>query len=220
MTMSDFRRRGFVRASHGVSKAAKIWHGATFSELEGKAAVNVHGPLTAANSTIFAEYTRLVSDVVERLRVLLRDGELRSFLFNRQLHNLFQKVPSEYWATPESAGMLERLFFEAFEIQSSVSQPVPRDLIYFSVGDLTELLEPGFTNERLVFYKIRLDEGAKQDLADALPSLSERHPKLRRPDQFKAARELPEFRQYRITDRDLREAARKAPIPPGRPRNE
>jgi hypothetical protein len=29
--MSDFRRRGFVRASHGILKAAKIWH-ATFSE--------------------------------------------------------------------------------------------------------------------------------------------------------------------------------------------
>jgi hypothetical protein len=220
MIMSDFRRRGFVRASHGILKAAKIWHGATFSELEGKAAVNGHGPLTAASSTIFAEYTRLVSDVVERLSVLLRDGELRSFLFNRQLHNLFQEVPSEYWAKPESAGMLERLFFEAFEIQSSVSQPVPCDSIYFSVGDLTELLEPGFANERLVFYKIRLDEGTKKDPADALRSLSERHPKLRRPDQFKLVRELPEFLQYRITDRDLREAARKAPIPSGRPRKE
>src|SRR5437868_5446666 len=155
MIMSDFRRRGFVRASHGILKAAKIWHGATFTELEGKVAVNGYGPLTAASSTIFAEYTRLVSDVVERLRVLLRDGELRSFLFNRQLSNFFQKVPSEYWAKPESAGTLERLFFEAFEIQSSVSQPVPRDSIYFSVSDLTELLEPGFANERLVFYKIR-----------------------------------------------------------------
>ena len=216
--MSDFRRRGFVRASHGILKAAKIWHGATFTELEGKVAVNGHGPLTAASSTIFAEYTRLVSDVVERLSVLLRDGELRSFLFNRQLHNLFQKVPSEYWAKPEAVGMLERLFFEAFEIQSSVSQPVPCDSIYFSVSDLAELLEPGFANERLVFYKIRLDEGMKKDLADALRSLSERPPKLRRPDQFKLVRELPEFQQYRITDRDLREAASKAPIPPGRPR--
>jgi hypothetical protein len=220
MIMSDFRRRGFVRASHGILWAAKIWHGATFSEVEGKAAFNGHGPLTAESSTIFAEYTRLVSDVVERLRVLLRDGELRSFLFNRQLSNLFQKVPSEYWAKPESAAMLERLFFEAFEIQSSVSQPVPRDSIYFSVGDLTELLEPGFANERLVFDKPHLDQGMKKDLADALRSLSERHPKLRRPDQYKMARELPEFRQYRITDRDLREAARKAPIPPGRPRKE
>jgi len=216
MIMSDFRRRGFIRASHGILKAKKIWHGATFGELEGRAAVNGHGPLTAASSTIFAEYTRLVSDVVERLRVLLRDGELRSFLFNRQLSNLFQKVPCEYWAKPESAGTLERLFFEAFEIQSSVSQPVPRDLIYFRLSDLTELLEPGSAS----FGKMRLDEGTKQDLADALRSLSERHPKLRRPDQFKLVRELPEFRQYRITDRDLREAARKAPIPSGRPRKE
>ena len=216
--MSDFRRRGFIRASHGILKAKKIWHGATFGELEGRAAVNGHGPLTAASSTIFAEYTRLVSDVVERLRVLLRDGELRSFLFNRQLSNLFQKVPCEYWAKPESAGTLERLFFEAFEIQSSVSQPVPCDSIYFSVGDLTELLEPGFANERLI--APLLDEGMKKDLADALRSLSERHPKLRRPDQFKMVRESAEFRRYRITDRDLREAARKAPIPPGRPRKE
>ena len=111
--------------------------------------------------------------------------------------------------SPKSAGMQERLFFEAFEIQSSVSQPVLRNSIYFSVGDLTELLEPGFANERLVFNKPHLDQGMKKDLADALRSLSERHPKLRRPDQYKMARELPEFRQYRITDRDLREAARK-----------
>src|SRR5712672_81131 len=123
MIMSDFRRLGFVRTSHGILKAARIWHGATFSELEGKAS--------------FAEYARLIWDVVERLRVLLRDGELRSFHFNRQLNNLFQKVPSEYWVKPESAGRLARQFFEALEIQSSVSQPVPCDLIYFSVADLT-----------------------------------------------------------------------------------
>jgi hypothetical protein len=217
--MSDFRRRGFVRASHGILKAAKIWHGtATFNELEGMAAVNGHGPLTAANSEVFAEYMRLVSDVVERLRVLLRDGQLRSFLFNRQLSNLFQEVPSEYWVKPDSADRLARFFFEAFEIQSSLSQPVPCDLIYFSVGDLTELLEPGSANERLVFYKIRLNESTKRDLADLLRSIAERRPKLSRPDQFKLVRELPEFQQIRITDRDLREAARKAPIPPGRPR--
>src|SRR6266849_4959993 len=95
MIMSDFRRRGFVRASHGILKAAKIWHGATFSELAS-----------------FAEYTRLIWVVVEQLRILLRDGELRSFLFNRQLGNHFQKVPCDYWAKPESAAMLERLLFE------------------------------------------------------------------------------------------------------------
>ena len=182
------------------------------------AAVNGHGPLTAANSIIFAEYMRLVSDVVERLRVLLRDGQLRSFLFNRQLSNLFQEVPSEYWVKPESADRLARLFFEAFEIQSSLSQPVPGDLIYFSVGDLTELLEPGSANERLVFCKIPLNESKKKDLADSLRSIKEQCPKLSRPDQFKLVRELPEFQHIRITDRDLRKAARKAPIPPGRPR--
>lgn len=219
--MSDFYRRGFVRASNGILKAATIWHGATFSELEGQAAVYGHGPLTAESSTIFAEYKRLVSDVIEQLCVLLRDGAFGSFLFNRQLSNLFHPVPPEYWDNSESAGMLERLFLEALEIQSSVSRPFPCDSIYFSADDLTRLQECGFANERgLVFDEIPLDEGAKNDLAYVLRTLSEQRPKIRRPDQFKMVPEMPKFRRYRITDRDLREAARKAPIRPGRPRKE
>lgn len=65
--------------------------------------------------------------------------------------------------------MLARLFYEAFEIQSSVSQPVPRDSIYFSASDLAELLNPGYAEKkRLAFVKIRLDAVAKKELADEL----------------------------------------------------
>jgi hypothetical protein len=110
LIMSDFRRRGFIRASYGMLKVARIWHGATFSEFEDDSELNGHGPLTAAKLAKLADYTRLVSIIAERLRPFLQDGEVRSFLFNRQLRNFFQKVPCEYWANPESAGMLMRFF--------------------------------------------------------------------------------------------------------------
>ena len=44
--MSDFLKRGFLRASHGILKAARIWHGEIFSEVDCKPAINGHGPLT------------------------------------------------------------------------------------------------------------------------------------------------------------------------------
>jgi len=218
--MSDFRRRGFVRAEHGILMAAQNWHKESFSEIEGKAAaaINGHGPLSQASLLAFEKYKRLISNVAKRLNVLLRDGELRSFFFNRQFADRFEAVPTAHWSEPESVGELVRLFFEAFEIQSSASKPVlPRDSLYFSGSDLAESLDLEFAR-RWPFVKIPLDAVGKKELADALQSLSEQRPMRRRPDQFKAAKKLPELRQYRITDRDLREAARKRPLPLGRPR--
>jgi hypothetical protein len=90
--MSDLRRCGFIRASDGISKAANVWHGETFSRLEGNVALNGHGPLTAANSTIFAEYAKLVSITAEQLRVWLRDGELRAFLFNHHFGGITSPI--------------------------------------------------------------------------------------------------------------------------------
>jgi hypothetical protein len=124
----DARIKPRLRKSLMISLAAKvarIWHGATFSEFGDDPGLNEHGPLTAAKLAKLADYRRLVSIVAERLRPFLQDRKVRSFLFNRQLRNFFQKVPCEYWADPESAGMLMRLFFEEFEIRSSSSQPVP-----------------------------------------------------------------------------------------------
>jgi hypothetical protein len=218
--MSDFRRRGFIQAAHGISQAARIWHGEAFSMLEGQvaASVNGHGPLPAANSRAFEDYKRLISAVAERLTALLGNGDLRSFYFNRRFGSVFEAAPSEYWSKPESEGMLVRLYFEASEIQSSASQPVPRESLYFSVGELAELLNPGCGEKSLAFVKIPLDGPGKKNLAAALKWLSEQRPKIRRADQVQMVRDWPEFRKYRITDRDLREAARTVPLPRGRHR--
>jgi hypothetical protein len=218
--MSDFRRLGFLRAGHGILLAAKIWHKETFSEIERKAgpAVNAHGPLSQASLLAFEKYKRLISSVAKRLNVLLSDGDLRSFFFNPQFAGRFEAVPTAHWSEPRSVDELVRLFFEDYEIQSSSSHPVvPRDLLYFSRSDLAESLHLEFAR-RWPFPKIALDPLGKKELADALQSLSEQRPMLRRPDQFEAVQKLPEFRQYQITDADLREAARKAPLRPGRPR--
>ena len=109
----DARIKPRLRKSLMISLAAKvarIWHGATFSEFGDDPGLNEHGPLTAAKLAKLADYRRLVSIVAERLRPFLQDRKVRSFLFNRQLRNFFQKVPCEYWADPESAGMLMRFF--------------------------------------------------------------------------------------------------------------
>jgi hypothetical protein len=211
--MSDFRRRGFTRAAHGILQAARIWHGENFGVIEDRAsfAVSGHGPLPAESAPASAEYKRFISEVAGRLHVFLLNGELRSFLFTTRFG--FQPVPREYWINPERVGMLEQLFFEAFEIQSSTSQPVLRDLIFFSVSDLVGLLDAGNAKRR-AFVKKPLDAEAEKRLADFLQSLSEQ--RIPRPEQFRMARESPEF--LGITDRDLRKAAKQAPLPPGRPR--
>ena len=215
--MSGLRRCGVIGAADGILKAARIWHGKTFSTIEAYAtpAVYQHGPLTAAMSAVLTEYKTLISTVAERIRISLQDGKLRAFFFNRRFGSIFRAVPSEYWSKPESLSLLERVFFEAIEYQSSSSQPAPRESIYFMVRELDELLGSGFAR---VFLKDRLDMDMKRHLADVLQFLSEQYPGLRRPDQFKLAQEHADLRRYRITDRDLREAARQAALSPGRPR--
>jgi hypothetical protein len=158
-----------------------------------------------------------VSLVAERLRVFLQDGDLRSFFFNRQFGNVVQEVPAAYWARPESAAMLQRVFFDAFEIQSSASQPVPADSIYFSVSDLTEILQPGFAKKKSVLHKKPLPKAQQRKLVDALRSIVEQNEGIRREKQFKLLEELPEFRDYWITDSDFRAAAKNVPVKRGRP---
>jgi hypothetical protein len=50
--MSDFRRRGLVRASLRMLRAGKLWHSKVFSMIEGEplAALSGYGPLTEAGS--------------------------------------------------------------------------------------------------------------------------------------------------------------------------
>jgi hypothetical protein len=217
--MSNLHWSGVIGAADGILRTAKFRHGATFSTIDAKAtpAIYGHGPPTAAMSSVFAEYRRLISTVTEQIHNSLQNGKLRAFFFNRRFGNVFRAVPSAYWSKPESLSLLERVFFEAIEFQSFSSQPAPRDSFYFMVGELDELLVYGFARKS-VFLKDRLDKDGKRYLADVLQRLSEQYPGLRRPDQAKLVREHPDFRRIRITERDLREAARQAPLPPGRPR--
>jgi hypothetical protein len=222
LIMSDFPRRGVIRAGQGMLRAGKVWHSKVFSMIEGEpfAALSGHGPLPEAGSRTFAAYTMLVSMVAERLRVFLQNGDLRSFFFNRQFGNVFQEVPAAYWASPESVAMMQRVFFEAFETQSSLLQPVPRDSIYFSVSDLTEILQPGFAKKKSVVDKVPLPRAKQPKLVDALRSIVEQNEGIRREKQFKLLEELPEFRGYWITDSDFRAAAKSVPVKRGRPPKE
>jgi hypothetical protein len=203
-------------------RAGKLWHGKVFIMIEGEpfAALSGHGPLTEAGSRTFEAYTMVVSMVAERLRVFLQDGYLRSFFFNRQFGDVFQEVPAAYWARPESVAMLQRVFLDAFEIQSSSSQPVPRDSFYFSVSDLTEILQPGFAKKKSVLNKVPLPRAKQPELVDALRLIVEQNEGIRRKEQFKRLEELPEFRGYTITQSNFRAAAKDVPVKRGRPRKE
>ncbi len=64
--------------------------------------------------------------------------------------------------------------------------------------------------------KRQLPESIKPELVAALLDLNQ----LPRTEQFKALRDMPRFRDYRITDAVLREATKKDPRPPGRRRNQ
>jgi hypothetical protein len=222
LIMSDFRRRGVILAGHGMLRAGKVWHSQVFSMIEGEpfAALSGHGPLPEAGSRTFEAYTIFVSMVAERLRVFLQDGDLRSFFFNRQFGDVVQEVPAAYWARPESVAMLQRDFFDAFEIQSSLSQPVPRDSFYFSVSDVTEILQPGFAKKKSVPNKVPLPRAKQRELVDALRSIVDQNEGIRRKEQFKMLEELPEFRGYWITDSNFRAAAKGVPVKRGRPRKE
>jgi hypothetical protein len=149
-------------------------------------------------------FEEIAKETVHRLRGLLHQGKLTAYYFRE---DGCHPVSREFWATAEADGAIE-------------------SGTYWPWGRPTRWFDPG-PNYRLCVNQLELDALFKEEAAGKLPLPRARMPKLiaalralehlpNRKSQREALRKMPEFQQYRLTDKVLREAEKQAPRASGR----
>jgi hypothetical protein len=153
------------------------------------------------------EVADIVIQAVDRLRDLLHQGDqLKAYYFS-DLFQGRQAVTREFWATPKADGVLESGNYFPFGRPSTWHERRPVYPLCLLQAELDELLSEPQAAKR------PFPEAKKPELVAALRKLNDLP---NRRAQRKAVCDLPEFRQYHITDAVFREAASKAPRRPGR----
>jgi hypothetical protein len=220
--MNGFCPEGYVPIQKAIVSAAEYWFAQELAAIMA-AATDRLAPKNERESGIqrlALSLSRLsISDDVrlEAADIMIRTAnKLRHFLHEGRLlkacyfgDGLFagrHDIASEFWATTDADHVLESGTFFPLGEPSSLRERRLNYLVFLLQAELDALLsEPKKP-------KTRLPDSKKPALAAALGRLD----KLpNRPAQFEALRELPEFERYNLTDKILREAARKAPRAPG-----
>jgi hypothetical protein len=149
------------------------------------------------------QWREIANETVHRLRDLLHQGELNADYFDTYGRH---SVPREFWATLQADGVLESGLYWPFGQPSRVyeRQPNCRPL-FLRETELWKLLTAQPTEKR------RLPRSKIPELVAALRELGGN-----RQAQYQALCELPQFREFKITRADFREAARHLPRKGGR----
>ena len=148
----------------------------------------------------------IMNGTVHRLRNLLHEGKLHGYYFESDGRHT---VSREFWATAEADGALESGVYWPFGRPSRLFEQRPNYPLFLLQSELDTLLSAEPAEKRsLPRSKIRELVAALRELGD-LPN---------RPAQYQALCELPQFREFKITRADFREAARHLPRERGRKR--
>jgi hypothetical protein len=211
--MPDFCPDGYVSTRDAIARAARHWFAERLEGLEEAVASQSRtSPKTPIEQAVQAfswphiseDWRGIASETVHRLRNQLHQGELTAHYFdNYGRHTL----PREFWAATQADGVLESGLYWPFGEPSSVLERRPNYPLFLREMELRRLLTDQPEEKR------QLPRSRLPDLADALRRLGHL------PDrnaQLQALRELPEFREFKITFADFREAARRLPRNPGR----
>jgi hypothetical protein len=224
-TVRGFCPDGYVTMQEAIWETALCWHAQQLTALEASvaegASVERSGveALSGAISTrqrtswqiqqVFAE---IVPDVVDWLRnILHKDRVLTVYYFGKVFSNGRKAINPDFWTTADADGVLETGMFFPFgrPIRSFETRLSFQVLLLWA--ELEALLtEPPADKKPFPSTKTSEIVAALRELDD-LPN---------RAAQGAAVRDLPQFRGFRITDRILRDAARQAPRPLGRCRNQ
>jgi hypothetical protein len=150
------------------------------------------------------EWWQIANETVRRLRSLLHQGQLNADYFDNHSRHT---VPREFWATTQADGVLESGVYWPFGKPSRLYERAPNYPLFLRETELHKLLTDQPAKKR------QLSRSKLPDLADALRRLDHLP---NRDAQLRALRELPEFREFKITVADFREAAKNLPRKPGR----
>jgi hypothetical protein len=149
------------------------------------------------------QWREIENDTVHRLRNLLHQGELNADYFDIYGGHT---VPRQFWATPQADGVLESGFYWPFGRTSRVYDWQPNCCpLLLRETELQKLLTDQPAERR------RLPRSKIREIVAALRELGGN-----RQAQYQALCELPQFREFKITRADFREAARQLPREGGR----
>ncbi len=211
--MIDFCPDGYVPVLEAIATAARHWFAEQFTPPEIAAAsqqgTKLENPIEEA-VRIFSQppvpdtWQRIASKTVHRLRNLLHQGKLDGYYFENNGRHI---VPRDFWATAQADGVVEPGIYWPFGEPSRVLERRPNYALFLLQSELNKLLSDEPAKKR-PFPRSRIP-----DLVAALRNL-EALPNRRA--QYQALCELPELREFKITDANFREAARHFPRDPGR----
>jgi hypothetical protein len=155
------------------------------------------------------EFRDVWSQTANRLRNFAHQGTLTICYFD---NNGRQVLPRNFWPTPAADGVLETGIYWPFGRPNARYEQRPSYPLFVEQSELDALLSEQPAKKR-PFPRSKMPE-----LVSALRALDH----LNREEQRKALRTSPEFGQYRLIDRVLREAEKQVPRDAGwkRPRPE
>jgi hypothetical protein len=152
------------------------------------------------------EFQDIINQTVHLLRNLLHQGELTAYYFSGLFGDGRHAVSSGFWATTAADGVMESGTYWPIGRPAAWHEQRPGYPLFLLQAELDALLSDAVVEKR------PFPEARMPDLVAALLKMDDLS---NRRDQHRALCELPQFRQYHITDRVFREAARRAPRRPG-----
>jgi hypothetical protein len=215
--MNDFCPDGYVPAQGAIARAVERWFPEQFNQfvvaMESQPASRSEDPIEQAVQPFSPPqipgvsrhaWENIVSQTVHRLRNLLHQGKLNAYYFDEYGSHTVRR---DSWVTTETNGVLESGTYWPFGEPSRVYERQPNYRLFLRQTELDKLLSEESSKKR------SLPKSKMSELVAALRRL-DHHPNRRA--QYEALCELPEFREYKITDAIFREAARHVPREAGR----
>jgi hypothetical protein len=212
---------GYVPTQEAIVRAAQYWLPERFAALERagappsetkpdnspEALARALSPPPVIPDALRHEFNDIVNQTVQRLRNLLHQSELTAYYFGGPFGGGRHAVPSEFWATTEADGAMESGTYWPFGKPTRWTERRPNYSLFLLQSELdAQLSEQPAKKRPLPMAKMPELVAALRNLDD-LPN---------RAAQFQALCDMPEFREFKITDTLFREAARQVPRNPGR----
>jgi hypothetical protein len=195
--MIDFCPDGYVPLHEAMFTAAKVWYPEQISAL---VRAFSQWPIPAAwqDDAWRHAFANIWSETAHRLRYLLHQGTLKVYYFN---DSGCQHLSREFWATAKADGVIESGTYWPFSKPSSLHESRPYYSLFLLQSDVDALLSDQPAKKRPF-------PGAKMpELVAALRKLDDLP---NRAAQLQALSNMPEFREFTITNILFRQAAKKA----------
>jgi hypothetical protein len=150
------------------------------------------------------EFQDIVNQTVHRLRNVLHQEKLKAYYFD---DSGCHPVSAEFWATAHADGVIESGSYWPFGRPPRWYESRPNYPLFVAQSELEALLSEQPAKKR------PLPRAKMPEFVEALRKLDDLP---NRAAQFQALCDMPEFREFKITDALFREAARQVPRDPGR----